>query len=723
MHPGQITAPLAALVLLLPASAASGQASARQSDFTSAHHGVQVADPYRWLEAMDSPEVVSWARSQDAFARGFAASASSWSEMRDAIRRTADHTRYTAPIARGDRLFNARLNASATRVDLLVHKAGRERVLVSADELAADGEVAGWVLWPDPAGHVLAYGVAEAGSRWSELRFRDVQTGRDLPDRVPGLLGRRLSSVSWAPDGTGVYYDAFDLPPREERQSAPLTGSRVAFHALGTPLSSDRVVVDAPEGSIVTHEATDDGRWHLVVQDDGAGGADRVWAVPGEDLTSRRLLVEGTDARFSLVGAVGDELWLYTDLDAANGRVVGVDVRSPAPENWRTVVPERRDPIDTWTGARAVGDAVVVGYRSRGLLELRAFDPGAPDRADSGAVPDGEGSVIPLPRIGSVWSGATGLQGRPEFYYVLSGFADPGTVYRHDLSTGRSAVWLQPELPYDPMEIVTRRVFYSGPAGDSLPVYLSYHRDTPPDGTRPVMMYGYAFGGWSASPWFRPHMGEWFQRGGTMALPALRGGGEFGREWMRAGLGASRQNAVDDYIAVARSLIEQGLASPGLLVAESNSAGASVVGAAIVQEPDLFGASLLGFPLLDLLRYEAFTGGRRWRSQLGSVENEAEFRALLAYSPIHTVRQGRCYPPTLVTPGELDETTPPFHAFKFVATLQAAQSCGRHPVLLRMAWGAGHAYGKDQETTLENFADQFAFLQQVLDGWSGERRQ
>lgn len=226
-------------------------------------------------------------------------------------------------------------------------------------------------------------------------------------------------------------------------------------------------------------------------------------------------------------------------------------------------------------------------------------------------------------------------------------------------------------------------------------------------------MYGYGFLRWPASPWFRPHMAEWLRMGGRFALPAIRGGGEFGDEWARGGIGIHRQNAVDDYVAAAEWLVAAGLAGPDGLVAETSSAGASVVGAALVQRPDLFGAGLLAFPLLDVLNYHEFTGGRRWLSQLGSIEDAREAAALVAYSPVHNVGRGRCYPPTLVLPGELDETTPPFHAYKFVAALRAAQACP-NPVLLRVAWGAGHAYGHDQESTLESYADQLSFVRRSL---------
>ncbi len=376
----------------------------------------------------------------------------------------------------------------------------------------------------------------------------------------------------------------------------------------------------------------------------------------------------------------------------------------PDSSHWRDIVAEQRFPIDSWVGIRAVGDVLVGGYREDGLLRLRVFRPGVPG-----------GRELPLPTIGSVWFGVTGRQGDPEFFFQLSGFVDPGTVYRHDLRSGQTTLFRAPKLDYDPAQVVTKQVFYRNSAGARVPMYLAYLKGHEPDGSRPVMIYGYAFGGWSASPWFRPHMAEWFRLGGAFALPALRGGGEFGQEWAEAGLRRNRQNAVDDFIAAAEWLVASGLARREGLVAETNSAGASVVGAAVIQRPELFRVALFGFPLLDLLRYAEFTGGARWRSQLGSVTDRGDFRALLAYSPVHNVRHGVCYPAMLVAPGELDEVTPPFHAYKFVAAVQREQSCAA-PVLLRMSWGAGHAYGKDQETTVENLADQIAFVYQVMQG-------
>jgi prolyl oligopeptidase len=319
---------------------------------------------------------------------------------------------------------------------------------------------------------------------------------------------------------------------------------------------------------------------------------------------------------------------------------------------------------------------------------------------------------LEVPGLGSLWSGFEGRQGSDEVFFVVSGFVDPGTVHRLDLASGVVEELFRPELPYDPRDFVTRQVFWSGPAGERLPMFLAHHRDTPPDGKRPVLLYGYAFAAWSAAPWFRPHMAEWMASGGTFALPALRGGGEFGESWHQAGVRAQRQNAIDDFLACGRWLVEQGLAQPARLAAETQSAGASVVAAALVQAPEVFAAGILAFPLLDVLRYDQWTGGAAWRSELGTLDDPSERRALLAYAPIPAVRAGVAYPPFFVTPGTRDQVTPPCHAYKFVAALE--QAGAPRPFLLRLAHGAGHAYGTDLAGTADNLADQLSFLERAL---------
>jgi prolyl oligopeptidase len=321
---------------------------------------------------------------------------------------------------------------------------------------------------------------------------------------------------------------------------------------------------------------------------------------------------------------------------------------------------------------------------------------------------------LDLPREGSIWSGVVGTQDDPYAFYSLSGLVDPGTVYRLDVARGASTEFQAPAVPYDPDDFVTRQVFFTSRDGTRVPMFVIHKRGVEPGSPRPVFMYGYGFGAWTAAPWFQPHMAVWLQNGGVWALPNLRGGGEYGQEWHAAGSLLQKQNAIDDYIAAAEWLIAHDWTRPGLLVANGSSAGGAVVGAALVQRPDLFGAGVLEYPVLDMLRYDRFTNAQRWRSEYGSPQNPGEFHVLRTYSPVHTVVEDVCYPAILVAPGERDEVTPPLHAYKFVAALQHARTC-RAPALLRVSWGAGHSPGATLEDSIDNWADQLAFLDRVLE--------
>jgi prolyl oligopeptidase len=416
-----------------------------------------------------------------------------------------------------------------------------------------------------------------------------------------------------------------------------------------------------------------------------------------------RELGRGIQATLAYVGSRGDEIWLQTDFQAPRGRVIALRWGSPDKDP-REIVPEQADAtIDTWVGARGAGEGIVVGYRKDSRLYFDYVG------ADGNML-----KRIEPPNMSSVWTGLVGRQGSDTVFFTVSSFADPGSVYRLKLHSGEQTLFQQPELPYDPQKIVVEQRFYRGEGRERVPMFVAYHEETPPDGSRPVMMYGYGFGAWIAAPWFRPHLPEWFLSGGTFVLPALRGGGEFGEEWHRAGAVTGKTASIDDFIAAAEWLIDAGIARQSLLVAETNSAGGPVVGASIVRRPDLFGAAILSFPLLDMLAYENYTHAGRWRSELGSVQNPEESAALASYSPPHNVTPGTCYPPVLLAPGALDEVTPPMHAYKFAAALQHAGNCD-NPALLRMSWDAGHAYGGTPEETAATLAAQLVFLRKVLD--------
>ena len=670
-------------------------------------HGQEIAEPYAWLEAMDSGAVRDWVQAQDDYARGLLRDDAK-AALRGEILAVANVTRFMPPVQRGERYFFVTFDAAATHASAWVQDGldGEPRKLIDAAALLGRGEALHRQVWPSSDGRYLAYGLTAPESRWMELRFRDLQTGDDLPDRLTGLVAFS-STVSWAADTPAIYYERFDLPPAEKRMQAVLHDENVMRHSLGSAQASDATVFDStdPDNDVISQAVSDDGRFLVVAVRDGRENRNRILALDTTDPAAGfRDLAPGVDGNFAFVGSRGNELWLQTDVDARRGRIIGVRWDDPGAD-WREIVPEQEDStIDTWVGARGMGEGLVVGYRKDSRLY---FD-----------YVDGNGTLLRRfepPNLGSVWTGFYGRQGVDTVFFNVSSFADPGTVYRMDLASGELDIFQRPELPYDPDRIVVEQRFYRSAARERVPMFVAYHEETPPDGTRPVMMYGYGFGGWIAAPWFRPHLPRWFESGGTFVLPALRGGGEYGERWHQAGARTNKSNAIADYIAAAQALVDQDLARPPLLIAETNSAGGPVVGAALLRRPDLFGAAIFAFPLLDLLAYENYTHAARWRSELGSVEDPDEFASLLSYSPVHNVSPGTCYPPVLVAPGALDEITPPVHAYKFTAALQHGQGC-RNPVLMRVSRDAGHAYGGTPEETAASLAAQLVFLRRFLDG-------
>ena len=697
----------ALLALTLTSLAANPAAALQSSGVVDTLHGVPVPDPHRWMEEMGAPEVLAFARSQDSTARAWVP-ADERARLRREIAENARVERYGPPLERGGRYFYLRFPVSGpgttpgTALLLRESEAGPARLLIDPASLPTGAALA-WAI-PDPGGRRVAYLVTGSGSAWGVVRIREVDSGRDLPDRLAGVRAAG-SGLTWSPDGAGLFYERFDLPDADDELTARVAGERIAFHRLGGSQDRDVELFRAPveEGWSLAHQVTGDGRYLVVTSTDGGTQHTRIHY---RDLERRDgplvELIGGADAAHRFVGNHGTTFWIWTDLDAPRGRVVAVDLRRPERARWAELIPEAGATISSWIGATAIGDRIVVGYLEDARTVVRVFD--------------GRGRLsyrLDLPREGSIWSGFVGTQAEPVAFYSLSDLVDPGTIYRLDVRTGESRVFQRPALGYDPDDFVTEQVFLRSRDGTRLPMFLVHARGVRPGRPRPAIMYGYGFGAWPAAPWFQPHMAVWLQRGGIWAVPNTRGGGEYGAAWHRAGSRLEKQNAIDDYLAAAEWLIEKGWTSADLLVANGSSAGGAVVGAALAQRPDLFGAVVLDYPALDLLRYDRFTVADRWRSEYGTAADSAEFRALRAYSPVHNLRRGVCYPATLVAPGERDDVTPPFHAYKFVAALQQAQACDR-PVHLRMSWGAGHSSGATLEESIDTWADQLAFLHRAL---------
>ncbi|HYO12711.1 MAG TPA: prolyl oligopeptidase family serine peptidase [Thermoanaerobaculia bacterium] len=480
-----------------------------------------------------------------------------------------------------------------------------------------------------------------------------------------------------------------------------MPGQTVFHHRLGSPASSDSRIAESPGPGPWTFApaVTEDGRYLVLALRHGSDVKNRILIKDlGRSDAPVTPLLPG-DAAYAFVGSDGPVLWFQTDRGAPRGRVVAVDLRAPSPTSWKELIPKS---ADTLSMVSVVAGRFVAFYVQAGLPRVRVF--GLDGRLER---------QVTLPQLGTTFTGFTGLRSHRQAFTNVNSVAQPGAPYRFDPATGAFTPFRRLSLSFDPEGFVLEQVFYPGKDGTRIPMFLAYRRGLDPKAGHPALVYGYGAFGWSAFPWFQPHVLVFLEQGGIYALPGIRDGGENGEAWHQAGAKRNKQTSIDDFLAALEWLVAQGYTTRDRLAVQGGSASGLLAGAAMVQRPDLFRAALVDIPVLDMLRFDRFTAGARWVPEFGSPADPEDLRVLRAWSPYHNLKAGTCYPAALIVAGERDETATPAHAYKFAAALQAAQACDR-PVLLKVAWGAGHSLGATPEATRETEAAQLAFLLREL---------
>jgi prolyl oligopeptidase len=664
--------------------------------------GVEVEDPYRWLEDGTSPDVLAWMKAQDEFARAELRKLPGRDAMAARLKELYGAESVGVPIRRGEREFNSHRYAGKEKAVVVVRdlRTGRERILLDPNGWSADGSVSlmGWRASWD--GKSIAYKVSKNNSDSATLHVIDVGSGRVSPTDV--ITGARYANPSWTPSGDGFYYTW--IPTDNTVAVSDRTGHQeVRFHRLGTNPAKDPVV-RKKTGDPTTYawaSLSRDGHWLIYTIARGTRSMD-VWF---RDERNRRkpgpwqALAVGRPAIYQ-VAAWHDRFYIQTDDGAPGYRLLQADPRRPARAHWREIVAERAD--ETLTGFRIVGNRLSLGYLkdASSRIELRTLE-GAPVRD------------IALPEVGSA-SLLLGNEDQDEAYFVFTSLTRTTEIYRTSVRTGRTRLWYKLKVPVDTAKYVFEQSFYASRDGTRVPMFIVRGKNQRPDGRAPILLYGY--GGFNASmtPDFDLSIFPWLERGGVFAMPNIRGGSEYGEEWHRSGMRRLKQNVFDDFIAAAEYLIKQGWTRPGRIAIQGNSNGGLLVGAALTQRPDLFGAAVCGVPLLDMLRYHLSGSGKSWIEEYGSADNELDFRVLSAYSPYHRVRARTKYPSVLVVSADSDDRVDPMHARKFAARLQAASTGG--PVLLRIQRNAGH-FGPDSvSAAVESTADEYAFALAQMGG-------
>ncbi len=672
----------------------------RRVDQTDVLHGTTVSDPYRWLEGdvRNDREVSDWVDAQNEVTQEYLSSI----PQRDAIRRRLgelwNYEKIRTPYRIGDRIYFS-ANTGLQNQDVLYSRSGSGegpiQVVLDPNRWSEDGTVALGGTSFSPDGRYLAYAVADAGSDWKTWRIRDLSTGVDLPDEI---RWSKFSTPAWMPDGSAFFYGRYDAPD-DDAFVGRNEFMKLYRHVPGTPQSRDTLVLEDPDHPRWSWapSVTDDGRWLAVSVWRGSGPPNIVKALDLTDPNAAFVdIVPEWNDEYDYIGSSRDRLFFMTDADAPRKRVVAVDLGDPSAPVWSEVIPEQDS---TLKSVQHVGGELIANTMQDATTRLIRWSEDGTRRGE-----------IELPGLGTA-SVSGGKRKHSDTFYSFSSFTTPPTVYRFDLESGQSTRFdgSQLNVDVDLDQYVVEQIFYTSRDGTRVPMFLVRHVDMPRDGTNPTLLYGYGGFDISLTPYFSPARLAWLEMGGLLAIPNLRGGGEYGREWHQAGTKTSKQNVFDDFIAAAEWLIGQNWTTPDCLAIQGGSNGGLLVGACMTQRPDLFGACLPAVGVLDMLRFHLFTIGAAWQGDYGDVEKEPEFRALHAYSPYHNLTDGTSYPATMITTGDTDDRVVPGHSFKYAAALQHAHA-GDAPVLIRINRRAGHGAGKPTAMRIDEMADIFAFL-------------
>ncbi len=667
----------------------------RRADHVDCLHGIDVPDPYRWLEDVDSQEIKAWIDAQNTHTQSALETIPYAGQLRKRVEGLSAYENIGMPKEAGHRLFFTWQAPHAKQPSLVWMEKGNDQMHVLLDpvNLADDATVSIMAFDPSPSGRYLAYGLSEAGSDWQKWYVMDVNTGQKLKDE---LLWIRFTLASWREDESGFFYSGSEPPPADEVYKAPVTKRSIRFHKLGDDQASDAMIYDRQDepGWMSYGRVTSDDRYLVITTQKGTFRQNRVCVLDLQDMARGPLeLVPQFEAAFNYLGQRGNRLFFWTDLDAPFGRIVAIDLTSPSRDQWQEIVAQSKGAI-TW--------AAYVG----GFFVVSALD----DAQSRVLVYDMDGAVtheVTLPGRGTVPL----VQGQPEgsdVYLWYSDVARPAMILKHDLVTQETIPMRKQPLPFDPSLYVTERHIYESNDGTKVPIFVSRKKSTAVGPETPTCLYGYGGFNIPQSPGFRLDHFTWMDMGGQLAVACIRGGGEYGQEWHQAGACENRPNVFNDFIAAAQWLIDTKRTSTPKLVIHGRSNGGLLVGACMTKRPDLFGACLPAVGVLDMLRFHKFTVGAFWVSDYGSPDDADMFPILMSYSPLHNVREGVVYPPTLVTTADHDDRVFPAHSFKFAAALQHAQA-GSHPILLRIESRAGHGMGKPKGKLLDEIADNWIF--------------
>lgn len=675
--------------------------AAARSDHIDDYFGETVTDPYRWMEDLDSNEVAAFVEAQNEIAIPYLGSI----PVRERVVRRIDELwsfeRYRVPVSEGGRYFYRRNDGSQDQDVLYVTEdlSVEARVLIDPNTFSDDATIALSTFSVSPDGTLVAYSTSDGGSDWKTWHVHDVSSGKDLPNLIDGT---KFTGVSWDRDSAGFYYSRYPwVEGGAEGEANDNLQVKIYHHNIGDPQSSDELIYEITDHDTQNPMAqlTEDGRYLIISVFDGYSANGLYYRDMDDQSGEVVRLFDDWDGLYYYLGNDGSRFYIYTTQGAPNARVVSIDVADPQ-GGLTEVVPEQEEALES---ASYIGGYIVTAYIKDAYSKVRIFE------LDGSLLRD-----LKLPGIGSAY-GFGDDANNTETFFGFESYTVPSSIYRYDVASGQSELFRAAEVDIDLDAFEVKQVFYASADGTKVPMFIIHRRGIELDGSNPTLLYGYGGFNSSQTPYFSVSRTVWMEMGGVMAIANLRGGGEYGEAWHLAGTRLEKQNVFDDFIAAAEYMIDSGYTSPERLAIQGGSNGGLLVAAVTLQRPELFAATLPAVGVLDMLRYHtASANARQWSSDYGLSEVEDEYHALRAYSPVHNVERGTCYPPTLITTADHDDRVVPWHSFKWAAEMQHAQGC-TNPILLRVETRAGHGAGKPRWMIIEDLADKWAFLARHLE--------
>ena len=670
--------------------------AARRDPRPDTYFGTEVPDPYRWLEDADSAETTAWVRAENEVTFAYLDQIPFRTELRERLTQLWNYERYAVPSQEGNLLIFSKNDGLQNQAVVYALPPGQPlaaaEVLLDPNQFSAEGTTALMGLHFSPDHRYLAYTTSGGGSDWQQIRLLDMASRLPLPDALDWV---KVSGVAWA--GAGFYYSAYDAPrPGEAALAGKNEFHKVYYHRLGTPQSADELVYENPEMALGFRiaDVTEDERWLCLSLTDGLSDGNRLLVRDLRDpAQAGSWTVMQPDYEFdtNVIGSLGDELLVYTNAHAPNFRVVRVDPRRPTA--WAEVLPETGEKLE---GISLAAGCLLATYLHDASSRVRVYSEAGAWRHD-----------VALPALGTA-GGFGGRRADKVLYYAFTSFTYPTTIYQYDPNTNESTVFSAPTVDVQPADYETKQVFYESKDGTRVPMFITHKKGLALNGQNPTYLYAYGGFNVSVTPGFSVARLLWLERGGVLAVPNLRGGGEYGEAWHRAGMTPHKQNVFDDFLAAADTLFAHGYTSPAKLAIAGGSNGGLLVGAIMTQRPDLCRVALPAVGVMDMLKYQKFTIGWNWAPEYGTSDDEAQFRNLLSYSPLHNLKAGTAYPATLITTADHDDRVVPAHSFKFAAELQVCQA-GPTPVLIRIDVNAGHGAGKSTQLQIAEWADVWSF--------------